>query len=92
MRYKHLITKLLDFGAGIYDPLFRLTVDGQKFRKKLLELAHLEGNEKVLVVACGTGTFDLMIAKILGEGSICGIDISPNMIEIAKSRAKWLRD
>jgi hypothetical protein len=31
MELRHLITKLLDIGAGIYDPLLRMTVDEQRF-------------------------------------------------------------
>lgn len=72
MKYKHLITKLLDVGAGIYDPFLRLTVNEEKLRKKLLSLAHPQGNEKVLDIGCGTGSFALMIAEILDKGSICG--------------------
>lgn len=88
MKYKHLITKLLDIGAGLYDPLLRLTLAEEEFRKKLLELADLKGHEKVLDIACGTGTFDLMIAKILDRGSIRAIDISPKMLGIAKRKAE----
>ena len=87
MKYKHLITKLLDFGAGIYDPLFRLAVDEQELRERLLELAHLEGNEKVLGIACGTGSFELMVAKILDKGCVWGIDISSKMVKMAKKKA-----
>jgi ubiquinone/menaquinone biosynthesis C-methylase UbiE len=88
MELRHLITKLLDIGAGIYDPLLRMTVDEQKFRKKLIELACLEGNEKVLDIGCGSGPFDLMVAKILDKDSVFGIDISSKMVEIAKGKAE----
>jgi len=90
MQRGHLITKLLDFGAGIYDPLLRIAVDEQEFRKRLLEFAHPEGNEKVLDIGCGTGSLCLMVARILDKGFVCGIDISSKMVEIAKRKAELI--
>ena len=86
MQRAHLITKLLDLGAGIYDPFLRIAVDEQKLRKELLGFAHLKGNEKVLDVGCGTGSFCLMVAKALNKGSVCGIDLSSKMVAIAKGK------
>jgi len=40
----------LDFGAGFYDSGFQLTVDEERFREKLIELANLKGEERVLDV------------------------------------------
>ena len=88
MKYNHLITKLLDYGASFYDSGLKLTVDEEKFREKLIELANLKGNEKVLDIGCGTGTLDLMIDEVLEKGSICGIDIAPRMVKIAKKKAE----
>jgi ubiquinone/menaquinone biosynthesis C-methylase UbiE len=88
MKFKHFITKLLDLGAGFYDPLIGLTLAEKEFREKLLELAHLKGNEKVLDIACGTGTFALMIAEALDRGYVFAIDISTRMVETAKKKAE----
>ena len=83
---KYSITKILNFGAGPYDNWAKRNLEG--IYRQLIELAELKGNEKILDVGCGPGNLDLMIAGILGEGSIYGIDISPKMIEIARKKAK----
>lgn len=82
---KHSITKILNFGAGFYDKWAEHNLN--KVYQKFINLANLNGNEKVLNIGCGSGNFDLMIAKILPEDSIFGIDTAPKMIEIAKRKA-----
>ncbi|MBW2038564.1 MAG: class I SAM-dependent methyltransferase [Deltaproteobacteria bacterium] len=83
---KYSITKILNFGAGIYDRWAKHNL--REIYKRLTELADLKGNEKVLDIGCGPGNLDLMIAEILDEGFIHGIDIAPKMIEIAREKAK----
>lgn len=87
-RHKHFITRLLERGAKFYDPILRLTVDEQKLREKFIELADIQGSEKILDIACGTGSLDRMVAEMLDNGTICGIDISSKMIEISEERAE----
>ncbi len=88
MRHKHFITELLGFSAGFFDSLLRSVVDEQKLREKFIELACLEGGERILDVGCGTGSLDLMAVEILDGGSICGVDISPRMMKVSKEKAE----
>ena len=88
---KKAIKKLLNSSTGFYDVFFRaITKDESKFRKEIIDLAKLKGNEKILDVGCGTGTLCLEIAK-KHSGKINGIDISPNMIKKARKKAEKIK-
>ena len=52
---------------------------------ELVKLADIKPGDKVLDVACGTGIIDLHLLK-LGASSVVAIDLSYNMIAIAKSK------
>jgi len=51
---KHFITRFLNIVASFYDPFLKLTMDEEKFRQEIIELADLEGNERVLDIGCGS--------------------------------------
>lgn len=79
--------------AFFYNPLVRFlaTFFGgeQKNRRRVLALLNLKEGDKVLDVACGTGTSALIMAEMIGaDGEVVGIDLSPNMIKIAKGKVK----
>lgn len=51
----------------------------------LVKLANINPGDKVLDVACGTGIIDKHLLK-LGAKNVVAIDLSENMIAIAKSK------
>jgi ubiquinone/menaquinone biosynthesis C-methylase UbiE len=85
---KHFITRFLNFVARFYDPFFKLTMDENTFRLRIIELANLEGNEQILDIGCGTGTLVLMLAETLDSGHIYAIDVAPKMIQVAREKTQ----
>jgi ubiquinone/menaquinone biosynthesis C-methylase UbiE len=63
----------------------------QKVSDKIVELADIKSNDKVLDIATGIGEPSVTAAKrVKPNGKVWATDISPQMIAIAKSRAKSL--
>lgn len=55
----------------------------QSWARELISGLHLRGDEHVLDVGCGDGKVTAEIAHHLKNGSVTGIDASPQMIEFA---------
>lgn len=53
----------------------------------VIALAQLEPSDRVLDVACGTGTATHIAAKrVAPKGSVAGLDVDPGMIEVARAK------
>ncbi len=53
--------------------------------RELLRAADLQPGERVLDVACGTGLITRLTAEqVRAEGAVTGVDIAPDMIDVAK--------
>jgi SAM-dependent methyltransferase len=94
--YRHRFTDLTDFlvspynlGFCIYNWGFNV-LGGRKHDvlcRRVIELAGLCGDEDILDAGCGTGLTTLRIAEQYPKCSVCGIDLSPKMIEVARNDA-----
>ena len=89
-KFKYHITRFTDLLGKLrfYDLLVKLTAGekGKAFLERIIKLAELNGNEKILDVGCGTGILACEIAEKYKDISISGIDISENLINLAKRK------
>lgn len=67
-----------------------LTSSMNPVSEKMIELLHLNGTEKVLDVASGTGQPGIAISKLLQQGTVNAIDLSEKMVAIANGHAEDL--
>ena len=75
--------------ANFYDAAVRLIALGQDkaFRRMTAEMAQIKSGDSVLEVGCGTGELTIAAkARAGSSGSVYGIDASPEMIEVARSK------
>jgi ubiquinone/menaquinone biosynthesis C-methylase UbiE len=76
-----------DLASTEYDPLWEEQLTPA--RNGMLAFAALAPDERVLDLACGTGLVTLNAARSVGPGgTVIGTDISGQMIEIARQRAR----
>jgi SAM-dependent methyltransferase len=71
--------------ARIYDLELLLF---EPVRQRAIDLLHLKRGDRVLDVGCGTGLSFMAVEGLIGpEGSIVGVEQSPEMLERARARA-----
>ncbi|HWD96959.1 MAG TPA: class I SAM-dependent methyltransferase [Acidimicrobiales bacterium] len=59
----------------------------EPWARLLLDILKPENGQAVLDVACGPGTVTRLVAQLVGlEGSVTGCDLSPAMLELARSK------
>lgn len=71
----------------LYDPLVALTCRERSFRKQLLALSDLHPGDRVLDLACGTGTFAVMLKRHQPQAHVFGLDADPEVLKAARAKA-----
>ncbi len=83
--YKNYTLETWDACAEKYLPLMRQLAP---FHSLVLDRLNPQQGEKVLDVATGPGEPAMSIAaRVAPEGHVTGVDLSPNMVEVAKKNA-----
>lgn len=78
MKWYDKIAKLYDFFTDWFY---------KKSRMKLIENLEIKKNDRVLIIACGTGqNFNLIQEKIGNSGEIIALDYSKGMLKVAQKR------
>ncbi len=77
--------------AFLYDFLIRLITlpfgGKRRLRENCISLLNLQPADRVLDVCCGTGELTRIMSEGVGEmGEVIGIDLSPNMLSIARRK------
>jgi ubiquinone/menaquinone biosynthesis C-methylase UbiE len=58
----------------------------QPFVDWVLDRLPIKGNERVLDAGCGTGAFLFPLAQRLPQGTVTGVDLVPEMIDLLRSK------
>jgi len=84
------VNRLFDTIAPRYDFFTAFMSYGMDrgWKRKLVEMASLSGNETALDIACGTGDITFMLARRLSGGHAVGLDITEKMLEIAARKRR----
>jgi ubiquinone/menaquinone biosynthesis C-methylase UbiE len=71
----------------LYDPFVKL-FRGDRARKRLIEKATIQSNDRVLEIGCGTGTLILMIKELHPTVNAFGLDPDPKALNRAKRKSQ----
>jgi len=78
--------KHYDFTANLY---YLLGFREYAYRKRAIELLDLKAGDTVVEIGCGTGlNFSLLQDKVGPNGKIIGVDLTTEMLEVARQRCE----
>lgn len=71
-----------------YDPIMRRLFPESGIKTALIAQARIQPGQDVLDVGCGTGTLTLMIKQIQPDTGVNGLDMDPQILDIARRKAE----
>lgn len=74
--------------TALYDPVVRFTTGERVFKKALTEQIPIKTDQRILDLACGTGTLTIMLKRIAPSAEVVGVDGDANILRIAKAKIK----
>ncbi len=85
---KYIPALRFDLLTAIYDPVVRFTTRETAFETALIEHAAVKPRQRVLDLACGTGTLAILIKRTQPEAEVIGIDGYAKILTIAKRKTE----
>jgi demethylmenaquinone methyltransferase/2-methoxy-6-polyprenyl-1,4-benzoquinol methylase len=84
------VTQMFETIAPRYDfiTVFLSYGKDRGWKRKLIEMLNLKGDEKVLDLACGTGDITFALGECLRSGEVFGLDITQAMLAIAEGKRR----
>ena len=73
--------------TALFDPVVALTTREGHFKDRVLERAEVRNGERVLDLACGTGTLAIELAERVPGARITGADGDPGILQRARAKA-----
>ena len=83
---KYIPALSLGWLTPFYDPLFKLAMHEQTFKRQLIQQAHIQPGMRVLDLGCGTGTLTILIKQMHPDAEVIGLDGDRIILEIARSK------
>ena len=84
---KYIPALRFDWLTRIYDPIVRLTTRETAFKTALVTQIKVGPGDRVLDLACGTGTLAVMVKNAHPKTSVVGIDGDERILVLAKDKA-----
>jgi len=72
-----------------YDAVVGATTREKIFKRALIQQSNIESGQRVLDLACGTGTLAIWIKKAVGGVEMIGVDGDPAILRLATRKAEW---
>lgn len=72
----------------LFDPFLRLLMREAEVKARLVAMMDLQDGEKVVDFGCGTGTLAIMLKEAVPGSEVMGIDVDPEVLEIARAKAR----
>lgn len=76
------------FLTPLYDPLVRLTLREEEFKRRLIEQAQILADHSVVDLGCGTGTLALMVKLACPGARVLGFDGDRDVLAIAEEKVR----
>lgn len=72
----------------VYDLFQHILTPEIRVKRRLIELAHIDPQARVLDIGSGTGTLTILVKQIYPQAQVTGLDIDAQALGIARAKAE----